>query len=82
MAGSKEYDLFGNEIIDTRTETQKKIDALWDTYCELFDTCISWDMFAISDNDILKHMEDSIRDKVDYLKDYIIFDNYKDGCEY
>jgi hypothetical protein len=82
MTSSKEYDLFGNEIIDTRTETRKKIDDLWDIYCELFDTDISWDMFAISDNDVLKYMEDSIRDKVDYLKDYIIFDNYKDGYEY
>lgn len=69
-----EYDIFGNPIIDSRSTTRKKIDELWNTYCEMFDTFISLDEFALDEEDFLGIMLRSIEDKSDYLKAFILSD--------
>lgn len=69
-----EYDVFGNPIIDRRSDVRKKIDELWNTYCELFDTCISLDAFALTEEKMLDLMSRSVEDKVDYLSPFILED--------
>lgn len=70
-----EYDIFGNAIIDSRSLTRIKIDELWDLYCELFNTCISLDDFALTEEDMLNIMSRSIEEKKDYLSNFILSNN-------
>lgn len=75
-------DIFGNNIIDTRSDTRKKLDEIWDIYCKMFDTYITFDDFVISEEEILEYMLQSISENKDYLCEFILKDDLLDGNEY
>lgn len=75
-------DIFGNDILDTRSDTRKKLDEIWDVYCEMFDTCLSFDDFLIDEEKILEYMSKSIKENKDYLCEFILKDDLLDDNEY
>lgn len=62
------FDHFGNEILDTRSETGKQIDSLLGEYCRMFNKL---DKLGLDEDDLLRIMKRSILEHEDYLSNFV-----------
>lgn len=60
--------------IDNRTEIMKKIDDLWDIYCDQFQTVIFIDQYNLTEEDFYEIMKRSVDENIDYLSHFEISD--------